>query len=137
MHSQLRSVLNTALGILAMFGALAAPSFANDDGSILKKLNNISTISSTVPSNGDVNPYGLVRVPKSVGLLREGHYLVSNFNANTTLQPNFQGTGTTIVRFLPMAPCRSSRKSIQQIFPDLAPGALVLPLRSPFFVRAG
>ena len=101
MHCKLRSLLKTALGTLALLGAFAPASFATDDGSILKKLHNISTISSTVPSNGDVNPYGLVRVPKSVGILREGHYLISNFNANTTLQPNFQGTGTTIVDVSP------------------------------------
>jgi hypothetical protein len=101
MRCQIRSLLKTSLGTLALLGALAPPSFAIDDGSILKKLNNISTISSTVPRNGDVNPYGLVRVPKSVGILREGHYLISNFNANTTLQPNFQGTGTTIVEVSP------------------------------------
>jgi hypothetical protein len=101
MHYQFRHLLKTALGTLALLGAFASASFATDDGSILKKLNKISTISSTVPSNGDVNPYGLVRVPKSVGMLREGHYLISNFNANTTLQPNFQGTGTTIVDVSP------------------------------------
>jgi hypothetical protein len=101
MHCQLRSLLKTALGTLALLGALTPASFATDDGSILKKLHNISTISSTVPSNGDVNPYGLVRVPKNVGILREGHYLISNFNANTALQPNFQGTGTTIVDVSP------------------------------------
>ena len=101
MHCKLRFLLKTALGTLALLGAFAPASFATDDGSILKKLHNISTISSTVPSNGDVNPYGLVRVPKSVGILREGHYLISNFNANTSLQPNFQGTGTTIVDVSP------------------------------------
>ncbi|MGC1464057.1 MAG: hypothetical protein WA802_17790, partial [Terracidiphilus sp.] len=70
MHCKLRFLLKTALGTLALLGAFAPASFATDDGSILKKLHNISTISSTVPSNGDVNPYGLVRVPKSVGILR-------------------------------------------------------------------
>ncbi|MGA3113755.1 MAG: hypothetical protein ABSF90_04890 [Syntrophobacteraceae bacterium] len=51
---------------------------------------------STVPSNGDQNPYGVVFVPRGFpedGLLKAGDILVSNFNniANT------QGTGTTIV----------------------------------------
>jgi hypothetical protein len=101
MHCKFRKLFKIALGTLAALGALTPPSFANDDGSILKKLKNISLISSTVPSNGDVNPYGLVRVPKSVGNLREGHYLISNFNANSSLQPNLQGTGTTIVDVSP------------------------------------
>jgi hypothetical protein len=52
---------------------------------------------STVPANGDVNPYGVAFVPTSVpadGLLRPRDILVSNFNNNQ----NLQGTGTTIVR---------------------------------------
>src|SRR5215831_17973853 len=52
---------------------------------------------STVPSKGDVNPYGVAFVPRSFGakgLLHPGDILVSNFNNNT----NLQGTGTTIIR---------------------------------------
>lgn len=52
---------------------------------------------STVPSNGDVNPYGVAYVPEFVlggGALQPGDVLVSNFNNNQ----NLQGTGTTIVR---------------------------------------
>jgi len=52
---------------------------------------------STVPSNGDVNPYGVAFVPAGFptgGALAPGDILVSNFNNNQ----NLQGTGTTIVR---------------------------------------
>jgi hypothetical protein len=52
---------------------------------------------STVPSNGDVNPYGVAFVPAGFaagGLLRAGDVIVSNFNNSA----NLQGTGTTIVR---------------------------------------
>jgi hypothetical protein len=53
---------------------------------------------STVPTNGDVNPYGVAFVPRNFqagsGPLKPGDILVSNFNnAN-----NLQGTGTTIIR---------------------------------------
>src|ERR1700683_1633102 len=51
---------------------------------------------STVPSNGDVNPYGVVFVPKgfpSGGAANTGDVLVSNFNNSS----NLQGTGTTII----------------------------------------
>jgi DNA-binding beta-propeller fold protein YncE len=51
---------------------------------------------STVPSNGDVNPYGVAFVPRqfpSGGKAHPGDILVSNFNAAS----NLQGTGTTIV----------------------------------------
>jgi hypothetical protein len=56
-----------------------------------------TTLATTVPSNGDVNPYGIVTVPRSVGLLRRGDLLVSNFNNSN----NQQGTGTTIVQIPP------------------------------------
>jgi hypothetical protein len=53
---------------------------------------------STVPANGDVNPYGVAFVPKTfetgAGPLKHGDILVSNFNNKS----NLQGTGTTIVR---------------------------------------
>ena len=35
---------------------------------------------STVPGNGDVNPYGVAVVPRSIGRLVKGDILVSNFN---------------------------------------------------------
>jgi hypothetical protein len=57
-------------------------------------------VSSTVPSNGDLNPYGVAIVPAgfpSGGSIRAGDVLVSNFNNSQ----NLQGTGTTIVRLTP------------------------------------
>ncbi len=61
-------------------------------------LRSFSTVASTVPPNGDVNPYGIVFVPTSVGKLRAGHALVSNFNAREGARQSGQGTGTTIVQ---------------------------------------
>ena len=58
---------------------------------------NIKTVASTVPANGDVNPYGLVVVPATVGSLSQGSLLISNFNNSA----NLQGTGTTIVQITP------------------------------------
>jgi len=53
---------------------------------------------STVPPNGDINPYGVAFVPHDFmggsGPLAPGDILVSNFNNSN----NLQGTGTTIVR---------------------------------------
>jgi hypothetical protein len=53
---------------------------------------------STVPPNGDQNPYGVAFVPRDFkgngGPLQPGDILVSNFNNSD----NKQGTGTTIVR---------------------------------------
>ena len=55
---------------------------------------------STIPSNGDVNPYGVAFVPnhfRTGSKLNPGDILVSNFNNNQ----NLQGTGTTIIRVTP------------------------------------
>jgi DNA-binding beta-propeller fold protein YncE len=57
-------------------------------------------VESTIPGNGDVNPYGVAFVPKGFpggGLLHPGDLLVSNFNNNQ----NTQGTGTTIIKVTP------------------------------------
>jgi hypothetical protein len=57
-----------------------------------------STIDSTVPAvNGDVNPYGVFVVRHSIGHLRAGDVLVSNFDASNS----DQGTGSTIVQISP------------------------------------
>jgi hypothetical protein len=74
----------------------------------------ISVIASTVPANGDVNPYGLARVPQSSGSLMEGNFLVSNFNSSA----NLQGTGTTIVQIAP----DGTSSLFAQIDPNNLPG---------------
>jgi hypothetical protein len=54
---------------------------------------------STVPSNGDMNPYGVAFVPTgfpSDGALNAGDVLVSNWN-----DKKIQGAGTTIVKIAP------------------------------------
>src|SRR5579862_6096078 len=58
---------------------------------------NIKVVASTVPSNGDVNPYGIVVAPVTMGSLTAGNLLISNFNNSS----NLQGTGTTIVQISP------------------------------------
>ena len=67
-------------------------------GPFLAKFTNISKVASTVPANGDINPYGIVTVPTSVGKLQAGQLLISNFNAKESAKENGQGTGTTIVQ---------------------------------------
>ena len=57
-------------------------------------------ITSTIPGNGDLNPYGVAFVPPGFpngGPLSPGDILVSNFNNSG----NTQGTGTTIIQFTP------------------------------------
>lgn len=85
-----------AVAALVLIGGTATVS-ADDSSSILKQLQNINVIGSTVPANGDVNPYGIVEVKRSIGNLQEGHILISNFNN----MANQQGTGTTVVDIAP------------------------------------
>jgi len=75
----------------------------------------ITTMSSTVPSNGDVNPYGVFRIERTVGKLTRGNILVSNFNNNA----NLQGTGTTLVQISPSG----SFSLFAQIGPNTLPGS--------------
>jgi plastocyanin/sugar lactone lactonase YvrE len=64
----------------------------------LESLGTVSKVASTVPTNGDINPYGIATVPTSVGRLQVGQLLISNFNASESAKENGQGTGTTIVQ---------------------------------------
>jgi hypothetical protein len=86
----------------AVFGAL--PASASSGGTtFVGPLGHTSTVASTVPANGDVNPYGTAIVPESHGDLAKGDVLVSNFNnAPTAANPGGeQGRGTTIVEVSP------------------------------------
>jgi hypothetical protein len=74
----------------------------------------VATVGSTVAPNGDLNPYGVAVVPRSIGNLVAGHILVSNFNNSK----NQQGTGTTIMDFAP----DGQSKLFAQINPAALPG---------------
>ncbi len=95
---------------ISMFG-LAVPAGASNGG-FISPFTSVSTVASTVPANGDVNPYGIVVVPRTIGGLTAGHVLVSNFNASS----NEQGTGTTIVDIAP--------DGTQRLFAQINPNAL-------------
>lgn len=84
-------------GLLAVALAIVPTLAQASGGAFIGGLHHISTVASTVPGNGDVNPYGTFVVPSSVGSLVQGDVLVSNFNNSQ----NLQGTGTTIVQVAP------------------------------------
>jgi len=84
------------------------------DHSFIGPLDEIKPIVSTIPQNGDINPYGVATVPRTTGRLVKGHILVSNFNNST----NLQGTGTTIVDISP----GGDLKLFAQIDPHKLPG---------------
>jgi hypothetical protein len=89
--NRLARLLSTGIVLFAVFSGMphaVAEAFLPDQFTIL----------STVPRNGDLNPYGVAFVPPGFqsgnGPLKPGQVLVSNFNNSA----NLQGTGTTIVR---------------------------------------
>jgi hypothetical protein len=90
----LTAVVAVGAGLAMVVPASAA---ANPSASFIGKFAKITNIASTVPGNGDVNPYGVAVVLRSRGNLHRGDILVSNFNN----QANLQGTGTTIVEVSP------------------------------------
>ena len=85
-------------------------------------LSTVSTLGSTVPGNGDVNPYGLVLVPSSVGRLHAGDLLVSNFND----KENDQGTGTTIEQLTSAGKGTLFATVSSQALPGSCPGGVGL-----------
>ena len=89
----LRATLASAALLFASIGLASAQPL---DDAFLPSASPVSV--STVPDNGDVNPYGVAFVQPDfqtgTGPLQHGDILVSNFNNSM----NLQGTGTTIVR---------------------------------------
>lgn len=82
----------------------------------------ISVIASTVPANGDVNPYGIARVPTTIGKLVAGNILVSNFNSVA----NLQGTGKTIVQITPQGAVSLFAEVNADKLPGSCPGGVGL-----------
>jgi hypothetical protein len=91
------SASTTSSSATASAPAASAAAATAANSSFLTPLKTTSTVASTVPGNGDVNPYGIVLVPASTGKLTAGDLLISNFNDKA----NNQGTGTTIMQISP------------------------------------
>ncbi|MGH3153058.1 MAG: hypothetical protein ACRDOB_20355 [Streptosporangiaceae bacterium] len=83
-------------------GTPGTPGATPVPGSFLWQLRGTKQVASTVPANGDVNPYGVALVRVSGGRLTAGDILVSNFNDKADVQ----GTGTTIVEVSPAGTAR-------------------------------
>lgn len=90
-----RTPLLSVLLLVLVAGLL--PLQADSKQPYLRRFQTIATIASTIPLNGDLNPYGCAVVPRTIGNLVKGNILVSNFNNSA----NLQGTGTTIVQITP------------------------------------
>ncbi|MEV0182390.1 hypothetical protein AB0I54_24275 [Streptomyces sp. NPDC050625] len=110
-------VCSSALATAALtvgLTAVAPPAAPSGQTPFLDRLNTVSTVASTVPENGDVNPYGTFTIQESTGDLHRGNVLVSNFNNSA----NQQGTGTTLVQITP----GGTRTTFATIDPNNLPG---------------
>jgi len=92
MQTKLTTVVAVMFLAIPLIPALA------QDGSFIGSMGSKPAMTvSTIPSNGDLNPYGVAVVPEGFppnGTLKVGDILVSNFNNGN----NLQGTGGTIVQ---------------------------------------
>jgi len=104
--TSIRALAGITLTLLALAGcgsssgssSTTTATTAAKPAAFITPLNSFSTVASTVPANGDVNPYGITFVPTTVGKLKAGQMLISNFNAKEGAKQSGQGTGTTIVQ---------------------------------------
>jgi hypothetical protein len=105
MKTNTNAVTIALAAALALTAGFAGATFAQD--TFLPAAIN----SSTIPANGDVNPYGVAFVPEGFpggGSIAAGDVLVANFNDSD----NVQGTGTTIVRLPAHGPIAPSGTAV-------------------------
>jgi hypothetical protein len=99
-HSTRRSpVLASAIVALSLAASavLAGLALADEPRGFLETVHKHLTLTTTVPDNGDQNPYAVVVAPVSAGKVQQDDVLIDNFNDLS----NLQGLGTTIVDYNP------------------------------------
>ncbi|MBF9066985.1 hypothetical protein [Streptacidiphilus fuscans] len=114
------AALGAGLATAVTTGAAAVPRTA----AFIPRLTHNQQLASTIPANGDVNPYGVAVVPDSHGTLTAGDILVSNFNnaPTSTAKGGQQGRGTTLVQVAP----NGTKTTFAQIPPSAAPNGVGL-----------
>ncbi|MDR3703782.1 MAG: hypothetical protein P4L56_29300 [Candidatus Sulfopaludibacter sp.] len=127
-------ILLTMFKVLGTVTLVTFAAVADDGRAFIQNLNDIKTVASTVPANGDINPYGMAIVPNTMGALEEGSVLVSNFNNSG----NAQGTGTTIVEINPNGKVKTFAQ-LSGSLPGACPGGVglttaLVALRSGFVI---
>jgi hypothetical protein len=114
-HRVVATAAAAAVAVGAGLAMMAPASASGPPSPFIGPFTHLKNIASTVPSNGDVNPYGVAVVQHSQGKLQRGDVLVSNFNNSG----NLQGTGSTIVEVSPSG----QQTLFAQITPSDLPGS--------------
>jgi hypothetical protein len=118
----MKSLISRATIMILMALLTLVPNTVFSSSSFLGPLNANSLIVSTVPANGDINPYGVAVVQRSTGNLVKGDILISNFNDKS----NSQGKGTTIVEASPNGTLRLFAQLDAVKLPGACPGGVGL-----------
>ena len=88
-----------AAGLTAAAGLAMAPAagaMAHSQPSFIGQFNKLRTIGSTVPRNGDLNPYGMVAIRHNQGKLRRGDvFRHANFAGSSPCGGSGSHTRTT------------------------------------------
>jgi len=92
-------ILGLSLTLSGVYAAHAAtaPNTTEDAKGFLEKPRHHVMLSSTIPENGDQNPYALIVAQVSTGTIQAGDVLMDNFNDSS----NLQGTGASVVDYNP------------------------------------
>jgi hypothetical protein len=114
-----RDILLATLGLAACL--LPGPLRAAEPAGFLETVRHHVTLTSTVPDNGDQNPYAIAVAPVSAGRIRKDDVLVDNFNDKS----NLQGLGTTIVDYTPATKQTALFAAIPRHLPE-CPGGVGL-----------
>jgi hypothetical protein len=127
--------LGMTLALICVSAAAASVASARAASPFIGPFNNVQTLASTVPKNGDVNPYGVAVAPVTMGNLVAGDVLVSNFNGHR----NLQGTGSTIVEISPTGSVSTFATLAPNKLPGPCPGGVglttaLVALRSGFVI---
>ena len=111
-----------AVSCLALYAGIpAAQAQTTDAGAYLATVHKHHLVTSTVPANGDQNPYAMVVAPVTAGAVQQGDLLVDNFNN----RGNLQGTGSTIIDYRPATGQTSTFATIPHNLPG-CPGGVGL-----------
>ena len=94
---KIRSTLIVPFLLAPALAFLPCGARAQSAAGFLQSVHRHTTLTSTVPDNGDQNPYAIFVAPVSAGKIRKGDVLVDNFNDKN----NLQGLGTTIIDYNP------------------------------------
>lgn len=114
-------MIRAATLALSALVATALPAQATEPKGFLEGIKRHVVLGSTVPANGDQNPYAIVVAPVSAGKIQKDDVLVTNFNNST----NLQGLGSTIVAYTPATKKFSTFAQIPRDLPQ-CPGGIGL-----------